>query len=369
MNWTTFVKTLLTSTFLGVAVIYAWILLVDPYDDVWFSPPFEREPVSKNQRFSYPAIARNPRFDSLVVGTSSVRLLQPSRLDPQLGAVFANLAMNSATPYEQSQILELFARHHPTIRYALFGVDETTYCDPHAPYSQVTDRPFPPWMYDENRFNDLLYLFNAAAVEMAWRQFRNMLGLRKPRFGRDGYANFLPPESKYDLEKARAILYSGLEPHVKPAVVPEEHITAEESAGWTFPNLAVLAGMLRTVPPETRKVVILPPYPHFRLPAPGSKQAAVIEECKVRIAHLAETIPNSVVIDFWQRSRITLNDENYWDSGHYKVSITPIFEEAIVSAVLNGRAEAGFYDVMTWSDRPAAQTTAAGLDPPQPGSP
>lgn len=77
MNWNLYLRTILFTTLLSVLVAYAWILLVDPYDNVWFSPPLEREPVSKNQRFTYPALARNQRFDSLILGTSSIRLLNP----------------------------------------------------------------------------------------------------------------------------------------------------------------------------------------------------------------------------------------------------------------------------------------------------
>ena len=83
----------------GLAVVlYALVLVVDPFDSVWFSPPFDREPVSQNQRYSYPALARKARFDSAVFGTSSTRLLKPEALDAALGASFVNLSMNAATP-------------------------------------------------------------------------------------------------------------------------------------------------------------------------------------------------------------------------------------------------------------------------------
>lgn len=352
LTWTDHVGTLLLTALAGALAIYAWILLVDPYDTVWFSPPVEREPVSKNQRFSYPALARAPRFDSIVVGTSSVRLLRPSRLDPMLDASFANLAMNASTTYEQSEILKLFARHHPKARYVFFGVDNMTYCHPTEPYKKFTDRPFPSWMYDENKWNDLLYLFNSATVEQAWRQFRNILGLRTPKFGSDGYTNFLRPDSEYDLEKARALIYGDERPHLKPAVDPPVEVGAAEKAGWTFPDLGLLSEMLHALPVETTKVLILPPYHHFRLPVHGSREVVVLDECKARLAHLAETVPNTTTVDFWQRSRITLKDDNYWDHAHYKVGIAPILERAIVSAIRTGRGEPGLTRVLSWPGRP-----------------
>jgi len=367
MSWNDFVKTLLVTALAGTAIVYVWILIVDPYDTVWFSPPIDREPVSMNQRFSYPALARKPRFDSLMVGTSSIRLLNPSRLDPLLGASFANFAMDSATPYEQTQILELFVRHHPTVRYAFFGIDDSTYCDPRLDHARFTYRPFPPWMYDENRWNDLLYQLNSSTVEMAWRQFRSMLGLWEPRYGKDGYTNFLPLESRYDPVQARLVIYGDEQPRVKAPVDPPEKISAEEKAGWTFPNLGLLENMLRTLPAETVKALILPPYHQSRLPVPGSRQAAILLECKMRIGRLAEAVPNTTVIDFWRRSRITLKDENYWDPQHYKASIAPILEHAIVNSIRNGPGDADFFSVLAWPGGSVEGRTSAppGL-PPEP---
>ena len=38
----------------AAGVIYAFVVLVDPWNILPLSPPFDRAPVSSNQRFSYP---------------------------------------------------------------------------------------------------------------------------------------------------------------------------------------------------------------------------------------------------------------------------------------------------------------------------
>lgn len=345
MSWNRYLRTILVTTLLSVLVAYAWILLVDPYDNVWFSPPLEREPISKNQRFTYPALARNPRFDSLILGTSSIRLLNPRELDPSLDASFVNLAMNAATPYEQSRILALFVRHHPRIRYALHGVDDL-WCNPFHHHNQFTERPFPEWMYDENRWNDLRYLFNSATLKQAWRQFRNLLGLTISTQGSDGYTVFVPPELEYDLRKVQSKIYGGSQPHIKPAVEPPEQITPEQRSRWTFPNLALLQTMLESLPRETTKALVLPLYHQFHLPAPGSIVAAQIEDCKARIVRLAQAIPNTTVIDLMFRSSIALEDKNFWDPEHHRVSIATIIGESIVDALKLGQEREGIYRIL-----------------------
>ncbi|MEA3274193.1 MAG: hypothetical protein U9Q81_02635 [Pseudomonadota bacterium] len=346
MRWASYVKTLLLTTVLSALIVSAWILLLDPYDNVWFSPPLERAPVAKNQRFSYPALARKPRFDSLIVGTSSVRLLRPGQLDPLLGAEFVNLAMNAATPYEQSQILSVFVRHHPRTRYAFLGVDDSVWCTEDHLHAKLGPRTFPPWMYDENRWNDLLYLFNAETLEQGWNQFRNLLGIWEPHHGGDGYKNFLPADSRYDIEMVRGKLYEGSPPHLKPAAEPPEPVSREERGGWTFPNLELLQDMLRALPKETVKVLVFPPYHQFRLPAPGSRQAAVVDECKARVVRMAQGFQGTTVIDFMIRSRISLEDENFWDPQHYRVGVATLIGDAIADALDTGRGEDGVYRIL-----------------------
>ena len=65
MSWDKFLRTAITSFTVLVAFVYALILLVDPYQNVPFSLPLERAPISTNQRFAYPALARDPRFDAV----------------------------------------------------------------------------------------------------------------------------------------------------------------------------------------------------------------------------------------------------------------------------------------------------------------
>jgi len=99
MTWSTFLRWLLGASSVLAMLLYAFILLLDPYEVVPFAPSLARAPVSTNQRFSYPALARDASFDSAVIGTSTMRLLDPEYLDALTGARFVNLAMNSATAH------------------------------------------------------------------------------------------------------------------------------------------------------------------------------------------------------------------------------------------------------------------------------
>lgn len=331
---------------LGVAVglvlaLYALVLVIDPFDTVWFSPPFDREPISTNARYSFPALARNRRFDSAVFGTSSTRLLDPEVLNATLDASFVNLSMNSATPYEQSQLFSVFVRYHPKPKYAIFGIDWLTWCD--SDMEKFTPRPFPPWMYDDNRWNDLLHLFNAFTFEQMGRQFGRLTGLRAPKYGKNGFTRFVPPQSEYDLARARAYIHGNNPPEIEPAVFPPITPTPAQRAAWKYDTLRLMAEMVESLPEETIKILLFPPYHQVIIPIPGSLKAARLDDCKAQLSAILAGKANSHVVDFTIRSDITLRDENFWDRQHYTIDIARKIPPFISEAIETRRNRKGYF--------------------------
>lgn len=327
------------------AFLYAVVVMIDPYDSIFFSPPLARVPITQNQRFSYPALARNLAFDSAVFGTSTSRLLRPDKLAESLGGAFVNLSMNSAMAYEQSRIFSLFARHHPRPATVVFAID-VVWCTVGETYVKYTKRPFPPWLYDDNPWNDLLHLFNFPTLEEAGRLIGYFAGLREPRQGLDGYRNFLLPESEYDLEKVQRGIYGDEGPRLRRLEGEPVQIDAVERAGWNFPTHGLLHKMLSSLPAETRKVILFVPYHHFLQPAPGSRDAAIWQECKRRLTDMAGEFRGTHVLDFMIPSKITLADENFWDVLHFNRATADRIVELIALGVRQGRGEPDYFDYL-----------------------
>lgn len=341
VGWRHFLRTFLTWAILLAGVCYGFVLLVDPYDTLPVSLDFEREPISTNQRFSFPALTAKARFDSAVIGTSTTRLLQPDQLNGLFGSTFVNLSMNSATTYEQYRIFKLFVRHHPAPKHVIYGVDREWCSTMVAP--KFTFRPFPPWLYDENPWNDLLYLFNFKAIEQAGRQFARAVGLRAPKYGRDGYTNFLPPRSEYDIGKARTNLYGAKGPRRHQRIVPPADNYAAERRALTFPQHARMRDMLASLPGTTTKILVFIPYHRINQPQPGSLSDAVWRECKARLVEMLAPHENGHALDFMIRSAITERDENYWDPLHYSVDIAEQLARLIKAGVTDRRGQENYF--------------------------
>jgi hypothetical protein len=290
-------------------------------------------PVTSNQRFPYPALARSQRFDSAIFGTSTSRLLRPVALDPAFDAHFANLAMNDATVYEISSLLQVFNRAHPVAKVIVVGLEDR-WCVTGDSYKYYTPRAFPDWMYGRNRWRGYTEMFNLFAVQEAAKEFGVLIGVKKEDMGRDGYTRFVPPDSEYDPVRVAAHLNEA-----GPSTPPGERAGPPE--GWRFPALEVLRDDLSALPVNARKILFFVPYNHRLLPLPGTDGDRAWDECKRRVAALARETPNSTAVDFMRSTPITEVDSNYWDLQHYRVSVADQLARDLTAAE-RGEASADY---------------------------
>lgn len=324
MDWRHFTAWVIGAALAFGAALYVFILVMDPYMNVPFSPDLPRAPVSTNQRFAYPALARAPRFDSAIVGTSTVRLLDPARLSDLLGARFVSLAMNSATAYEQARILEVFLRAHPAPRYLVFGIDET-WCNRASDVPRYTFRDFPEWMYDQSAWNDLLYLFNDKALENAVRMAELLAGRREPKYRRDGFRDFSEDFARFDAKTIERRLYPGARHALSDRLIEP---TAARP-GWNFVLMGRLREMLAAVPDGAQSLLLLPPL-HANHVA-GRIEA--LAECKSRVVGVADAFDNARVLDYLHISALTRTDARYFDPVHFDREVAALVEAGIAGAL------------------------------------
>jgi hypothetical protein len=340
--WRGFVRTFLLVLIGACAGCYLFIMLVDPYDDIPFSLPIERRIVSISDRFMYPQIVRSHRFDSLVIGTSTSRLLDPEILDKEFHARFANLAMSSAMAWEQAQMLDLFIRTDGPPKVLIVGID-SVWCDQQADLHRVTFRGFPNWLWDDNWWNDLPHLFNYGTLEIAVRLIGWHLGLYRERIRYDGYEDFLPPESQYDPARAHAAIWQGMPP---PSVPRPPPLPPAELAKLTFPALAWLDAGLARLPASTLKILAFMPANVAAQPVRNTDASSIEGECKARIVTIAEK-HGAKVIDWRIPSVLTRNENNYWDNQHYRVPVATRIAAELGPAILDGRpSDDGTYQLL-----------------------
>ncbi len=313
MSWLRFFRLAVGTAAVVIGVIYAFVVTVDPWDSLPLSPSLDRAPVTSNQRFAYPALARSPRFDSAVFGTSTSRLLRPSALNAAFGARFVNLAMNAATPWEQTRLMAVFLRAHPAANRIVLGID-VPWCDTGDAIPHLTPRPFPAWLFDGSPWRGYREMLNMFAIQEAGKEFGVLTHLKHEDQGRDGYTIFVPPDDRYDHAKAQAHLRAD-------GVAVPSGPRSGPAASWRFSAFDDLRLVLAELPPDAETILFFVPYNHVRLPPPGHPAAEVWSECKRRAAILASDLGRTLVVDFMKPSAITNNDDGYWDAQHYRVGV------------------------------------------------
>jgi hypothetical protein len=314
VSWQTSNRMFLGTFSCILAVIYLFVLLVDPYGVVPFSLAFER-PLVSTQRQMYPQILRTGRYDSIVVGSSTSMPLDPAALDRTLGGHFASFAMPGASALEQIQIIDYFRRTVAAPKAVLIGIDHH-WCYRNNPAPVGREPEFPFWSYDDNRWNDLLYLLNRPTVDAAGRTVAGVLGWFPEILRKDGYADFRP-EPPWDAARARYNIWGagGLDWFL--AVLLPGPYDADRA---NFTALAWLDESLARLPVEVKKYLLLLPVHIHMLPKPGSPREALEAACKRRIATIARQ-RGATVVDWRIASPISSEDAHFWDVMHYRPSI------------------------------------------------
>ncbi|MCX2979462.1 hypothetical protein EYC98_01150 [Halieaceae bacterium IMCC14734] len=345
--WRRFVS-LSLATLVGLAAVsYGFVLLMDPYDSLPFSLPIDRVQVADQQRLFYPALARRDNFDSAVIGNSNIRLLRPDLLNDATGGRWVNLAINAASSWEQEQVFNLFLSHHPQPQHILIGMDYLWCYQRYADRKFVgatREQDFPAWLFDEVAANNLPPL-NLGSIEHSWLLLLHIAGIKTAEFGSNGYTVFTDPDEEYDVTEARREIYGSGKPKPIVPVTPPIALTKEQRSALNIPALERLQRMLEKLPDSTSTTLMFVPYHSYYQARPGSRQAALWNECKARVSAIATHRGNTRVLDYMLQTDITAKDSNYWDYKHYRVSVGNIISREIGSAI-NAKPPTGNYKVL-----------------------
>jgi hypothetical protein len=337
-NW------LFLGTFVGgLAGVYAFILLTDPYGLLPFRAPLKTVIVSAEPQ-AYPQILRSGRYDSLVVGSSISKLLDPDALDRTLGGHFANFAIEAMTAWGEVQIMDYFRDTIPNPKGLLIGLDHA-WCDPTI-IDHTLDSDFPTWAFDNNRWNDFLYLLNSLTLEIAGRAVAYLVGAYPEKMRGDGFEIFTPPDETYDLARARLDIWRSTQPYVLPPPAPPLQLSEAERASMAFPTLPWLDETLASFPASTKKLLLFMPVHMAALPLPGSYGEARLAECKARVTAIARR-RGALLVDWRIVSPLTSNDSNFWDFWHHRLPVAYHLIDQLGAIVSDGRpASDGTYRIL-----------------------
>jgi hypothetical protein len=311
----------------GLAIPFSLVLLADPYG---VSPVRAVSPeivVPTQRRFIVADIIRSGRYDSFIVGTSTVNSIDPARLEAAFGGRFANVAVHGATPYEQMRVLALVLRQKPAPRMVILGLDDIWCTEPARYHPQVQ---FPEWLFEDSRLGYFTHLLNWRAVELARRKLEIAWVAPKKRVAPNGFNDDLPADATWSLEKAMPRLTADVERAAAS-------IGASSNLPAAFPAVSLLKAALSQMTGATQLLVVLMPT---YLPREATQIAS--DACKSLIADVVRT-RGGAALDFMLPSAWTRNASNFWDRLHFRQAIAEDLPRQMREGLDGHQSQEGFY--------------------------
>jgi hypothetical protein len=308
----------------SATLIFAFVLIVDPYDSGRTSLLNIAGVVELEPRMANASRARDPQFDSAIIGNSTGQALRPSELSRLTDSRFVQLTVPGTGPREQLAILNFFVRHHPRIG-ALVMVTDAAWCTRDSALPPLN--PFPFWLYGESTLEYVSWLFSSLALDRAWGRVRMGLGLRK-RGRPDGYWD-------YETQKWREF---------QPAITAQDESSASSvEDDRNFSAVPLLDAAIKALPGDVPVVLVVPPMFYPLLPRPGSAAAASFDVCRNALKQLVAGRQRGNFLDYRVDTAATRDPANFLDIGHYRAKLARQMEQGIAASIrLDDKAKIEF---------------------------
>ncbi len=141
--------------FIGLAVI-----LVDPYFHYHKPYPFLSYRLHE-ERYTNDGISRHFDFDALITGTSMTQNFKPSEMDAYFGTHSVKEPFPGAGYKELAENLDRTLTRNPGVNTVLWTLDYNGLLRD-GDWQQYES--YPTYLYDDNPFNDVSYLFNKSIL-------------------------------------------------------------------------------------------------------------------------------------------------------------------------------------------------------------
>ena len=112
-----------------------------------------------NQRSQNDGIIRFFDYDAVITGSSMTQNFLSSEMDDLFGCNSIKVTYPGASFNEINQNIELALDTHPEVKLVVRGLDDARFDDP-ADIMRTDLGVFPTYLYDDNIFNDVKYIYN-----------------------------------------------------------------------------------------------------------------------------------------------------------------------------------------------------------------
>lgn len=341
-----------------LAIFNAW---VDPFQQYRKAERFPARFYNAWQRYQNPGLAKHYDYDRIVTGSSLMECVIPADVDRVMGGKTINLSVSAETAYDAGRLLGAALRTGKP-KHIIMNLDYNAFSG--APDRSGFAEPFPSYMYDDSRWNDLPYLLGVGTTR---KSIETVLGLKWSRFSTDASRMWYWMDG-HQFFAAKAV--QGLDP-------------ANLNARFRQPPRS-LAGMQASF--EANLAPLIEKYPDVRFTFVYAPYAILVWMDFEQRGQLDLTLafrewlfertsrhPNVETFDFHAEPSIVTDLDHFTDIYHY----SPKLSQALIHAMAEGRYRLTREMIVgnnAWLRKAARETTpekviAAAMAKPAPETP
>lgn len=293
---------ILAAAFLLVALA---VVIVDPYFHYHKPLPFLSFRLYE-ERYINDGISRHFDFDAVITGTSMAQNFRPSEMDALFGTRSVKETFSGAGYRELSENLERALERNPDITTVLWTVDYNGFL---RPWDWVQYEDYPAYLYDDNPWNDVSYLFNKDVLYHAV-----LPNIAMTLTGQD--STTMDEYSSWERECGLPII---LQSYDRENVSPEPDLTFDEEERRAVTQ-TIETNITRVVNryPDVVFYIFYPPYSICYWDALNIKGTLVRQIMAEQTAtELLLECPNVRLYNFFDQYQVVCNPDYYCDDGHY----------------------------------------------------
>ena len=287
----------------GFLAAAALVVYVDPFFQ--YHKPLSWFPyLVDNQVNQNPGLAKNMDYEAVLLGSSMTASFNTDWFGEVLGVKTQKLSYNGSYPKDLSNIMELvFAAKGDGVKQVFIAADQATF----SADTQETKFPVTSYLYDNNLFNDVQYLFNKDVI------LNYILRpLADPKDRSDWSELYRPWWTDEYYNKTNVLMYYTPADQQEQAKPEDYYIEAVEK------NLAQNICPYIEAHPETEFVFFYPPYSILFWYDVVREQE--LEAVVGRLSYMTQRLlsyENVRIFNFLGKEEIVCNLNNYADFMHY----------------------------------------------------
>ena len=159
-KWVIAFFALLLAALLFLAAI---VIVIDPY--FHYHAPLDGLSYELfYQRYQNDGIVKHFDYDALITGNSMAENFKTSELDALFGLSSVKVPYSGASLKELDMNLRAAFEHNDGLKMVVMGLDYGSFIQD-KDYMAYSDEDYPDFLYDQNPFNDIKYLFNKSILK------------------------------------------------------------------------------------------------------------------------------------------------------------------------------------------------------------